>query len=327
MINLALIGVGRWGKNFISTISSIPDCRLKYICAHTNENLKTFSDDYTKVRNYRDLFKYKDIDGLIVVTPGSTHFEIAYEFLKKGYNLFIEKPLTTDYKQALKLKKVYDSKKSAVLVGHIDLYNPPFIKLKKITKDIGQIQYLTFEGLNNGPVRSDMSVLWEWGPHGIAVVLDLLKIKPEKVAAWAINSLKPKGNLNDMVLIQLRFPNKAVAIIKVGWLSPIKKRELVVVGSKSTVVYDNLADKKVAYFENISPLRIGDNFIKREPQVSHPSVSGEAPLKLEILEFIKAIKQQRRVRISDLDFGVEVIELLHLAEQSIKNDGKVIVNF
>lgn len=319
MRTLALIGAGQWGKNFISTIKTIPNCHLKYICAQSEETLKSLSDEYIKLRDYRNLFKYSDIDGIIIATPGSTHFEIARSLLEKSYNLFIEKPLTIDYKQALELKKIYDnlSKKCVVLIGHMDLYNPAFIRLKEFIKDIGRIQYLTFEGLNNGPFRSDISVLWDWGPHGVSCALDIIKDEVKEVSAWAVNSLRPNSNLYDLVFIRLHFKNGATVFIKVSWLSPIKKREIVVVGSESSLVYDNLAPKKVIYFENIAPTYQKDNFIKREPKISYPSYSSEAALKLEILEFIKSIDNGTKPK-TDLNQAIKVVKILSLVEESIR---------
>lgn len=317
MITLALVGAGQWGKNYIHTIKSLPDCRLKYICAKSSQTLSLFNDDYIKATNYRDLFKFTDIDGVIIATPGSTHFKIASDFLKKGYNLLVEKPLTVSYKEALNLKNLYENlkKKPVVLVGYIDLYNSPFIKLQEYLNSIGEIRYISFEGLNNGVFRSDMSVIWEWGPHGVSMVLSTIKQEPKEVTAWAVSSLHPKMKLYDLAFIRLVFPNRVSAFIKVSWLSPLKKRELVVVGSKDTIIYDNLAEKRITYFSDMGPERSGDKYIKRDPRISYPAYSSRLPLELEISNFIKVIKSKKSQ--NDINQALLVSKILDLAEQSI----------
>lgn len=324
MIQLALIGIGAWGKNFISTINSFTGCRIKYICSKTQKSLNYLPGDYIKTTNYKELFKYTDIDGVIISTPGSTHYQIAKEFLKRGFNLLVEKPLTTNYKDALELKSLRDNSKSKVLVGHVYLFDPAFIKAKKLVQDIGPIQYLSYEILNNGPYRSDMSVLWDLGPHPISLFLDIYQKEPIQIRAWGLEKLRPKTDLYDLVFINLRFSDHSQAFVKIGWLFPVKKRELVVVGSKSTIVYNDLESKKVTYYQNMGPKVHRKVVLKSHPTISYPTYNLKFPLEMEIREFIDAILENRDVKRSNLDFGVRVTKLLHLAEQSIKDEGKLI---
>ena len=319
MVTLALVGAGQWGKNFITTIDTIPNSRLKYVCAESSGTLNALSNKYIKTKYYKDLYKYSDIDGIIIATPGSTHFEIACDFLKRGYNLLIEKPLTTDYQQALQLKEIYKLKKPQVLIGHIYLYDPAFIAMKKLVSEIGEIQYMTFEGLKS-PIRSDISILWEWGPHGISVCLDILGQKPIRVSAWVVNKLRSQTELYDVVHIRLEFSNKVFAFIKGSWLSPFKKREIIIVGSKSTIVLDDLASHKVTCFKNMGPFMGKGRFIKSEPEVIYAAFSKDMPLKLEVLEFIKSINKGINP-ITDLDQALLVTQIIHLAEESILKGG------
>src|SRR3989344_6498148 len=124
MITLSLIGAGKWGKNYINTIHSLSFCELP--------------DSYIKTKNYKELLNFNNIDGVIIATPASTHFQIAKAFLEKGFNVLIEKPLTTSYKAALKLYRIAEKTKSTVMVGHIFLYNPAFLKVKELIKSIGK---------------------------------------------------------------------------------------------------------------------------------------------------------------------------------------------
>ena len=91
MINLALIGVGAWGKNYISTLKSFTDCRIKYLCAESTKSLNVYGDDYIKVTDYKELFSFPDIDGVIIATPNSTpvsytHLDVYKRQDLKRYN-------------------------------------------------------------------------------------------------------------------------------------------------------------------------------------------------------------------------------------------------
>lgn len=313
MITLALIGTGRWGKNFITTINSIKDCRLKYICSKDKDELSSLPVRYVKTADHTELFKYPDVNGVIIATPGSTHYRIAKDFLERGFNLLIEKPMTTSYKDALELKRLHDRTRSQVLVGHLHLYNPAYQRTKQLLKEIGEIRYLSFEGLNNGPFRDDMSALWDWGPHPVSMFLDLLGKEPKEISAWAVNKLRPKTKLYDLVYLNFDFPGNIQAFAKIGWLLPVKKFSLTAVGTKSTVVFDDTAAKKVIYYKNIGPQVKGVTVVKNEPKVIYPTYSTKPSLEIEVREFIKAIKTGKRPK-TDLEHGVKVIKVIQDCE-------------
>lgn len=290
MITLALIGIGRWGKNYVNTINSLSSCVLP--------------KKFIKTSNYKDLFSEENIDGVIIATPSSTHFKIAKEFLERGFNVLIEKPLTTNYKDALKLSEIAKKNKNVVMVGHIYLYNPAFLVVKKLFKSIGKIKYISAEGMNYGPIRTDVSALWDWGPHDISMVIDLLEGLPQEVSAIGY----------DMCNLKLKFPNGIFVFLNIGWLSPVKKRNMTIVGNKSTIIFDDTIEKKVALVDNLS----------RDKKVNYPSFSKELPLTAEISSFVDKIKNRKKNNNSSLKMGLDVVKVLEACQKSIKLNGKMI---
>lgn len=323
MINLALIGLGEWGKNYLSTVKAFPDCRIKYLCSTSAAKLQPFKKKYIVTTNFKELSKFEDIDGVIIATPGSTHYKVTEEFLKKGFNLLIEKPLVIKYEDSLKLKGLKNKTSSKILVGHIYLFDPAYMKTKELLKDIGEIKSVSYTGENNGPFRTDMSILWDLGPHAISIILDLFDKKTlYQVAGWGVESLRPKSNLFDDVVLRLKFFDQNAIFIKLSWLHPLKKRELVIVGSKSTLIYNDLLTSRVILFENMGPDIIGNNLIKKLPNIKYPAYEHRLPLEVELGEFIEAIEENKDINKSNLDFGIKVTKILHLAEQSINKGGK-----
>ncbi len=142
MKKLALIGVGRWGQNYLKTVPLIPDCKI----------------EYTRGRDYHDL-KDKKLDGIIVASPASTHAEIIRFF--PDTPLLVEKPLVTS-------RKDLDFENKKVMVGHTYLYDSVFSNLSN-----KRIDYLTFMLRNNDSYKSKTSMLFELGPHGISLGLYL----------------------------------------------------------------------------------------------------------------------------------------------------------
>ncbi len=285
MLNLALIGLGKWGRNYVKSLSNLSDCQIKYICSKTQVTLDNFSDRYIKVTNYKYLVNYGDIDGIIISTPGSTHFEIAKYFLEKGKNLLIEKPMVLDYQQAQDLLDVWKEHKPKVLIGHIQLYNPAYQKIKQLTPSIGLIKQINFE-YKLSPVRDDMSVIWDWGPHVVSISLDLLKSEVIDVSC--------KAKANDSASIELSFTNVKVNA-EISWLGQNKKRILRIIGEKGTLLLD---DTKQAY-------------------------GSKSPLTQELEEFVGAISNKRTIT-SDINLGIAVTKILSAMQDSANQGGKVV---
>lgn len=305
-LTLALIGAGRWGSNIRRTLESLPDCRLKTVVTRT----------------WRELLGTPHLDGVLVATPASTHTEIALPFIERGIPTFIEKPLTTTLKDALRLARAAQRGKTPVFVGHIHLYNPAYAAVKKLLPRIGDIRFLVGEGTNNGPFRTDVSALWDWAPHDLALALDLLQKPPISVTASAAAALRPRTKLHDVATLQVRFAGGASLFGMYSWLFPEKRKRLTIVGTKSTAVFDDAAGKKVTFYERLGPVRQREMIMRREPRVTHPPYPATPPLTAELSAFLAMVRTGRQPA-SPLAQGIAVVRILDAAERSLRGGAMV----
>ncbi|MFH1827147.1 MAG: Gfo/Idh/MocA family oxidoreductase [bacterium] len=275
-INLALIGNGEWGQNYINTIKD-----LKGI---------TLPEKYIKTTNYKKLFKETGIDGVIIASPTHTHFKIARNLIKRGFNILIEKPLTKNYKEAcslLSLSKNYKNK--IIMVGHIQIYDPAYQRMKEYIKKVGLVKKISFEGLQSTP-RNDIGPLEDWGPHPIYLFLDLIKHKPQKVSV----SKGPYDNIN----IEFIFPKNIKASAKIGFFSPKKKRILTIKGSEGLLKLDWTKKRKTLTFKGKSNKEIKIKFSDKY-----------SPLAMQILEFTNCLKKKHNPK-SGIKEGFLVMEII-----------------
>lgn len=307
MTILALIGVGGWGKNYLSTAATLDNVKIKYICTQTQKTLNTLPDTYIKTLSINDLLKNEDIDGFIIATPGTTHFAIAKQVLSAGRNVLIEKPLAATYNQALQLQKIWQIKKPKVLVGHLYLYNPAYRVFRKNFKLIREVKSIYFEGLSS-PARKDVSVIWDWGPHPVSLILDLVKHPISTVSATA--SKRTGSNLYDTMHALIRFTNGIKAFIRVSWLGPHKVRKLMVEGKNDRLELDDT---------NTTNQKILLDKINMHPR--HPEYKPDAALTEELMEFTKTIRGFKKIT-SDINMGVSVVQVLSAIEQSVESGGK-----
>jgi len=323
MMKLALIGLGAWGKNYLSTVSQMHTCQITHICARTKKTLSRFSDRYKKTSRYQDLFNEKNIDGVVIATPAITHFQIATDFIKKGIPVLIEKPVVVSYREAQKLGQISKITKSAIMAGYLYLYNSAFQTIVPFYTKIGRIRYVNSEGCDYGPFRSDVSVLWDWLSHDISMCLRFFMSEPEKVFAWGIPSLNiNKNNHFDMIFIRFLFPGSIPVFIKIGSLSPIKKRTFMVIGTKASVVFDDTYKDKVQMIKHPKFHWGTSDDPNKNIVISKLRTSQTTPLEYEVSEFIRRIKDKDN--ITDTADIVRITKIIESTEKSLLT-GKMVL--
>jgi UDP-2-acetamido-3-amino-2,3-dideoxy-glucuronate N-acetyltransferase len=312
MIKLALIGPGKWGVNYLNTIKEVKDAKIKYICARTQETLNNFSNEYKKTTNYEKLFNYHDLDGVILATPASTHFEIAAKFIKARLPILVEKPLTISYKEALELKNMAVKYRTLVKTGHIYIYHPAIIKMKQLLPNIGKLIHVETQGGNFGPFRSDVSTLWDWAPHDISLYLYLIEKYPLKIQSWGEKYSSDKQKEYDNIQFRMVFPGGITGFSSIGRMFPLKRRNLLVIGNHGALFFDDTQIKKLAFYsfsKDLPGMKI-DNF-------QYPVYDKKLPLKKELEAFITQINIKDQSN-NDIEFALQVAKITHQIENKLK---------
>jgi predicted dehydrogenase len=93
-MNFGLIGIGKWGRNYIKVIQELESSKLigcSSLNKSTFEALLVNKESLVWSNNWKDVLEL-NIDTLIISTQPKDHFIIAKEALKKGKNVICEKP-------------------------------------------------------------------------------------------------------------------------------------------------------------------------------------------------------------------------------------------
>ena len=189
MLTFGLIGYGKWGKNYFKILNEFSNKKIinfLYLARiKLNKKSKRISSSQIKLINTENLFK-KKIKGLIISSPPQTHFEFSKKAISNKIPTLIEKPLTLDFESTLTIKKLLYKKEILFLVNHQYLMSPYYKELKKIIYN-KKISKIYSEGHGLGPKRN-YSVLWDWAPHDLSMIFDLLGTKKR------VNILNVKKN-------------------------------------------------------------------------------------------------------------------------------------
>jgi len=327
MLKVAQIGVGYWGPNLLRNLSANKRCQIKKVAELSGERRDYVRRLYPAVsvtENIQEIFDDTEINAVIIATPVATHFELAMKAMEAGKHILVEKPLARSVAEVEDIGALADRKKLTAMVGHTFLYNAAVRYVKKLidSGELGQIRYIYSQRLNLGRIRSDVNALWNFAPHDISIIQYWLgDPSPLSVVKQGVDFIQ-KG-IEDVVFMNIIYPNKIMANIHVSWLDPNKIRCMTVVGSEKMVVYDDVSDNKVVIFDKgidrkavLGESMDYDNqhfqsFSYRTGDILMPKIDFQEPLKVEIDHFFDCIEKGVEC-ISGIEHAKKVVGILAL---------------
>lgn len=331
IIRIGVIGTGYWGKNHVRAycelvsegiINEVKICDINKIRAH--ELGDVFNIQY--LTDYKILLNDPDIDAVSIVTPSSTHYNLAKEFMEAGKDVLVEKPMTMDSKEAEDLVRVSEETGQILMVGHIFRHHPAVKELKHRIKvgEFGNIQLISSNRLFFGAPRTDMGVVYALGIHEVDMFCYLMeKEYPDSILAAMGYCLQ--AGIEETAIITMNFGATRAYAFE-SWLMPAygKQRDLVVVGSEKSAKIDYLKPSELQIFDICITEHDFDNNIafsvENEGTYTIPIHYAE-PLKEELYHFIHCINTRSRP-ISDGAIGLRAVNMVEASLESAKT-GKV----
>ena len=329
MVNLALMGTGAWGRNLLRNFAHLKGAHLKVCCDIDGEQCENTLNGYRGISVQTDpdkVLKDPSIDAVAIAPPAITHYELAKRALEAGKDVFVEKPMTLSYENAVDLVETAEARDRILMVGHLLEYHAGVEKMKELldSGELGNPYYLYSERVNLGRIRSDENALWSFAPHDISIILYLLGEEPVDVAARGAAYIRP--GIEDVVFLWMRFPGNRLAQVHVSWLDPHKVRRTTLVGSKRMVVFDDmLASEKIRiYDKGVDPngryVGYAESLSLRFGEVLVPALKMTEPLKAECEHFVECVTNRATPRSDGRD-GMRVVRVLDAAQRSLKSGG------
>lgn len=324
-MKVGVIGLGYWGPNLMRSVLSLRGIEAVG-CDKDGDRLKAVQKMFpnaTYTKDYKKLLNDDKIDAVLISTPVNTHYSIAKDFIKRGKDVFVEKPLTESSVKAEELIELAAENDCVLMVGHIFEYNDAVVKIGDIIKndEIGELQYITSTRVNLGIHRKDVNVLWDLAPHDLSIIFNWVDSDPVSVSTMAKASVV--DGLPDVAFVQLAFECGMIANIQLGWLAPSKVRETIIVGSKKMIVYNetNPREKVKIYNSGVDfedPHDYGEFLLSyRSGDIHSPTLSNREPLRIEMEHFFECIKE-RKNPITDGANALRVIKAIEMAEKSFR---------
>jgi predicted dehydrogenase len=334
MINVGVIGYGYWGPNVTRNFNDTPGARVTAISDADAGSLARAAQGYPGVRleqNCTGLLCATDLDMIAIVTPVSSHFELAKAALQNGKHVFIEKPFTASVAQAEELVELAERKNLKIMVDHTFLFTGAVKKIKELIDDgvLGDLYYFDSIRVNLGLFQKDVNVVWDLAPHDLSIMDHLIDKDPVAVMATGVAHFN--HGLEDVAYITIYFPDNVIAHLNVNWLSPVKIRTTLIGGQKKMLVWNDLVsdekirvyDKGVEGMEGTKEQSYGLRVSYRSGDMWAPRVNQVEALKGETAYFIDCITKDETPR-NDGRAGLRVVRMLEAIITSLKQGGKLV---
>jgi len=323
-MDVGVVGVGYWGKNIVRNLIKCKKVGNILVYDEEKEKIDFIKNIFPNVDvadNFENLLS-SAIDAVFIITPPETHFSMGVKVLESGKHLYLEKPFVLSTSEAEILVKKAKQKNLKVMSGHTFLYSPPVRKIKEIikSKEIGDIEFISFRRINLGIHRKDVNVVWDLLPHDLSMIYYWLGFEKE-VLDSKIFLKRTIGKHPDVAFILLKFSDGIMGEGIVSWLSPRKIRETIIVGTKKMILYnDTEAEEKIKIYdkkvEKLEPSDFGEYQLSyRVGDIVIPSLETYEPLSIMVKDFVNSIEEDKEP-LSNGEVGIKVTKTI---ENILKN--------
>lgn len=263
--------------------------------------------------DHREMLEKESLDGVIIVSPHTLHYQQAMDALDKGLHVMIEKPMVCTVEHARTLVRRFRETGKVGLVAHQRHYMPVYRYVYEGIRrgEIGQPYFVQALNLQNwmravaGTWRQDPALsgggqLNDTGSHLVDFLMWIMEAPAIRVSAY-INYYDRQVDIDSALAFQ--YANGAIGNLStvgsttVGW-----HEEITVVGSEGTYLIrgDRLE------FCNVNG--------HRDPVENLPS--GSQP----VINFVNAILGREEVQSRPED-GLRVIAFTEAAWESARQGG------
>lgn len=326
-VNVAVIGVGVFGKHHVRVYKSLKEANLVSICDVDERRAREIGELYN-VKYYTSIermFEKEDIEAVSIVVPTSKHYEVAKRVFEYNVHALIEKPLASSIREAEEIVREAKRRNLKLMVGHLERFNPIVGKVKDIIEreEYGKLISIHAYRLGLYPTRvQDVGVTIDWAIHDV----DVMRFIVGDDVATVYGLVDDAGGQDSISLALLEFRNGVYGSLEANWNTSIKVRGVRMV-LRDAIMNMNYIKQEVKIYtrvENAPECKSFEEFVMRfgEPPCSTIRVKIREPLENELRLFLKSIISGEEPPVSGED-GVENLRIIEAILESYRT-GKCI---
>lgn len=337
-LSVAVVGAGYWGPNLARNFRASAEWDLAAICDLDTERAQRVADSVGGVPvtgSLDEVLADPAIDAVAIATPARTHHAIVLAALNAGKHVIVEKPLADTRERGVEMVDVARERGLVLMADHTYCYTPAVLKIRELIADgfLGDILFVDSVRINLGLIQPDVDVFWDLAPHDLSIIDFVLPggLDATTVAAQGADPLKTGKSCVGYLTLPLS--GGAIAHIHVNWLSPTKIRQMVIGGTKRTLVWDDLnPQQRLSVYDRGVDLasqsaETATTANARDANISYrlgdtwsPALPEREALASVATEFASAIHEKRDARTSGAS-GLRVLSVLEAAAGSLRASG------
>jgi predicted dehydrogenase len=322
MIKIGVIGVGHLGAIHLRLLKEIGAFDVVGIYDTDAKRAAEMAQEYG-VEAFADLNALIDaVDAVDIVTPTTTHFEIAKTAMKRFKHVFIEKPVTHTVEEAKTLINLAREAKIKAMVGHVERFNPGFLAVKNM--DIKPMFIESHRLSTWTPRGTDVSVILDLMIHDIDIILSVVNSNVKRVSAVGVPVI---SDTPDIANARIEFDNGCVANLTASRVALKQMRRIRIFQRNSYYSIDFLGKDADIFHINDESAKPDPNKTKFEFKagnrtkylsVERPKIEPVNSIKMELEDFARAIREDGQPSVT-LEQATKALETAYLIAEKIND--------
>lgn len=305
-VMVGLAGLGSMGRNHLRVIGSRPNVRLAAVADPDGDALAA-ATTRTGGAGFADplaMIAEAELDAVVIAAPTTSHLALALAAIERGIAVLVEKPLAPTVDEALQIVAASRATGVPVQVGHVERFNPAVRELGRLLGEgwLSTVFAITSRRAGPFPARiRDVGVTVDLATHDVDICSWIAGERPVRVHAETAQRIHAEHE--DLLFGLMHFPSGVVAQLDVDWLTPAKRRQLVVVGEEGMFELDYLTQRLTftRATDTTNPRLIGGYAPTFEGDVTELPVPTGEPLALEHDAFLRVVREGGRPEVDAED--------------------------
>lgn len=213
-VKIGVVGAGHLGMIHLKCLQDVADFELVGFYDLDPERSKEVANELgvTAFDSVDQLMNL--VDAVDIVTPTSSHYQLAKEAMGRGKHVFIEKPVTATVQEAKDLLELQNQKNCIAQVGHVERFNPAMLSIQHLNIDPRFIEVHRLANFN--PRGTDVSVVLDLMIHDLDIILNLV---PSKIKRIFANGVCLVSKTPDIGNARIEWENGCVANVTASRMS------------------------------------------------------------------------------------------------------------
>jgi predicted dehydrogenase len=326
-LRIGLAGLGSMGRNHLRVVSEHPGT---VVAAVADPDPIALADACarTGARGFADPLEMAtsaEIDAVIVAAPTTAHPALAHAAIERGIPVLIEKPLAATTAEALAIVAAGRARGVPVQVGHVERYNPAVLELGRLLGERWLTTVYAIVSRRAGPFPArirDVGVTVDLATHDADMLCWIAGERPVRVYAELAQRIHTSHE--DLLFGLMHFGSGATGMLDVNWLTPAKRRQLVVIGEEGMFELDYLTQQLTFTRSDLAhPQLIAGYAPTFAGSVVEIPVATHEPLKAQLDAFVDAARSGVRPHVDGEDGAWAVLIATSLLQAAA--DGRPVV--